>query len=212
MSETLGEGAEESKSSPSRPGATALALSTSLVGPPKAGAGPMGTPSAQLEAAKSGKGVGKGASLSDPSNIDLGLSREEKNILENREKITEDMLQDFVSSGTWANLQASCEEFLLHAAFLVVPHTNKNIDTGEDGSHGDMGQLAFKAHMKELDSTEDPDMRREIVRTRFRGGTAFLYSLYITTTRYGCYDCFGPADETWCYGQHEFSSYLPHAS
>ena len=90
-------------------------------------------------------------------------------------------------------------------------HTNKNIDTGEDGSHGNVVQLAFKAHMKELDSTEDPDMRREIVRTRL-GRHCFFVLPIRTTTRYGCCDCLDLLTKRGVMDSMNFPPYLPHAS
>lgn len=167
----LGVDEKEEETSPARPGGgdgSKHAAGWTV----KDGAGPAGTPSEQLSATKSGGSMTGGQSLNNPSSIDLGETAQQKAKRESEAAIVQDLLDDFVSKGTWANLQASAEDFLLHAAFIIVAHPLKDT-AGNDIGHTEMGQGGFKAHMHELARTEDAEIKREIVRNRFREALLF---------------------------------------
>ena len=79
------------------------------------------------------------------------------------------VLLNLVEGGEWASLSAKAEDLLLHAAFLVVPHSTVRVD--KFGTHEDfteMGHQAFKLHTKALQRYDSEDERREAVRKRFR--------------------------------------------
>lgn len=162
---------EEDGGSPSRPGGGGDGAKHAPGWTVKDGAGPAGTPSEQLSMTKSGGATG-GRSLNDPNSIDLGETAEQKAKREADTAVVQALLDDFVSKGTWANLQASAEDFLLHAAFIIVAHPIKDA-YGNDVGHTEMGQGGFKAHMHELSSTDDADRKRELVRNRFREALLF---------------------------------------
>ena len=69
------------------------------------------------------------------------------------------LLDMAVDGEGWCTLQASVDDLLMHAAFIVCT---------EEGLEEDLGQDAFLAYAKQLLRTNDTDTRKNLVQQRYR--------------------------------------------
>lgn len=93
------------------------------------------------------------------------------------------LLQMVEEDGAWCSYMATVEELFQHAAFLVVPHVRKvfNEQGQEEEVVTSMSNQAFKEHSKDVLAEKDENIKREMVKSRFRSALilATPYCIYL---------------------------------